>query len=125
MNTPYTTDPSLSSLPPLPTTQGDRILGVLCHLSFLLGITFFFFPLVVFVVRSEDSPWVSANAREVLNFHISLFVYALICIPFTFILIGIPMLIVLYLFGLLCSFLGAIRATEGVVYRYPATFRLL
>ncbi len=102
----------------------DKILMILCHLSLLIGVGFVL-PLVLFLVKREESPLLADHAKEVLNFHISLLIYAICCIPLVLVLIGIPMLLGLALGGLMISIVAAIKASEGVLYRYPLTIRFI
>jgi uncharacterized Tic20 family protein len=115
-----------SALPPLPgsvPSGSDRLLAILCHLSLMFGMGFLF-PLIVFLVRNQDSPWVGAHAKEVLNFHITLILYAIVFWVLVFVLIGIPLLILLGVFAFVCAIIGAMRAAENGFYRYPLTLRL-
>ena len=102
----------------------DKIWSMLSHLSALLGVGIVL-PLVVYLAMRNESEYVAANAREALNFHISLLFYSLCCIPLVFILIGIPLLIVLGLGGLILAIIATIKASNGLCYRYPLTLRLV
>ena len=73
----------------------------------------------------KESEYVASNAREALNFHISVLIYALCCIPLVFILIGIPLLIVLGLGSLVLAIIATIKASDGLCYHYPLTLRLV
>src|SRR5881628_2003859 len=102
----------------------DKIWSILSHLSALLGVGFVL-PLVVYLAMRKESEYVAANAREALNFHISVLIYALCCIPLVFILIGIPLLIVLGLGSLVLAIIATVKASDGQCYRYPLTLRLV
>jgi uncharacterized Tic20 family protein len=102
----------------------DRLWSVLSHLSALLGVGFIL-PLVVYLVMRRESEYVSANAREALNFHISVLIYCLFCVPLVFILIGIPLLIVIGLGSIILAIIGAVKASDGGCYRYPLTLRFV
>ena len=102
----------------------DKIWSVLCHLSTLMGVGFIL-PLVVYLVMRKESEYAAVNAREALNFHISMFIYGICCIPLVFILIGIPLLIGLTVFALVMGIVAAVRASDGECYRYPLTLRLV
>ena len=102
----------------------DKIWSMLSHLSALLGVGFVL-PLVVYLAMRKESEYVAANAREALNFHISVLIYALCCIPLVFILIGIPLLIVLGLGSLVLVIIATVKASDGQCYRYPLTLRLV
>jgi len=111
-------------LPPPLTESGDKVLIVLCHLSLLLGVGFIL-PLIVYLVKRQDPSPVAAHAKEVLNFHISLVIYALLALPLVLILIGVPILIGLGLASFICAIIAAIKASEGGFYRYPLTIRFI
>jgi uncharacterized Tic20 family protein len=105
-------------------TQGEKTMAILCHVSLFLGVGFLL-PLIVFLVKKDESPWLGAQAREVLNFHISLVIYGIVCFILFLFLIGVPLLFALGLLATICSIIGAIRASEGVLYHYPLTIRLV
>src|SRR5206468_4014606 len=90
----------------------DKIWSMLCHLSTLLGVPFLL-PLVVYLAMRHESEYVACNAREALNFHISLLIYGLCCIPLVFIFFGGPLLVLLVLFGLIMAIIAAIKASDG------------
>jgi len=108
----------------LPATGSDKIWSMLSHLSALLGVGFVL-PLVVYLAMRRESEYVATNAREALNFHISVLIYSLCCIPLVFILVGVPLLIVLGLGSLVLAIIAAIKASNGLCYRYPLTLRLV
>jgi len=107
---------------PLAPKGSDKIWSMLSHLSALLGVGFLL-PLVVYLAMRKESEYVATNAREALNFHITVLIYGLCCIPLVFILIGIPLLIVLGLGSLVLAIIATIKASDGQCYRYPLTLR--
>ena len=102
----------------------DKIWSMLSHLSALLGVGFVL-PLVVYLAMRKESEYVAANAREALNFHISVLIYSLCCLPLVFILIGIPLLLVIGIGSLVLAIIATVKASNGVCYRYPLTLRLV
>ena len=102
----------------------DKLLAILCHISPFLSVPFLL-PLIVYLVKREDSKLVAAHASEAFNFHLSLAIYAVPCWFLIFILIGIPLLLALGLMLFICAIVAAIKASEGGFYRYPLTIRLL
>ena len=102
----------------------DKIWSMLSHLSALLGVGFVL-PLVVYLAMRKESEYVATNAREALNFHISVLIYAVCCIPLVFILVGVPLLLVLGLGSLVLAIIATIKASDGQCYRYPLTLRLV
>ena len=102
----------------------DKIWSMLSHLSAVLGVGILL-PLVVYLAMRKESEYVAVNAREALNFHISVLIYSLCCLPLVFILIGIPMLLVIGFGSLVLAIIAAVKASNGVCYRYPLTLRLV
>jgi uncharacterized Tic20 family protein len=114
--------------PALATTSAptgtEKIWSMLSHLSFLLGVGILL-PLVVYLAMRKESAYVAENAREALNFHISVIIYCICCIPLTLILIGVPLLIIIGLGTLVLAIVAAVKASDGNCYRYPLTLRLV
>ena len=119
-------DPTPLPPPPMPVpSQGnDKLLIILCHVSPFLGV-WFLLPLIVYLAKRGESELVTAHAREVLNFHLSLVLYSICAIPLIFVLIGIPILLALAAMGFICAIIGALKASEGGFFIYPLTIRFL
>ena len=105
-------------------TGSDKIWSMLSHLSFLLGVGILL-PLVIYLAMRKESAYVAANAREALNFHISVIIYGICCIPLVFILIGVPLLITIAIATLVLAIIAAVKASDGECYHYPLTLRLV
>lgn len=101
---------------------------MLSHLSFLIGF-WFIIPLVVYFAMRGESRYAAENAKEALNFHLSLLIYSVLGLLLAFTIIAVPLVAVLgvalALAGLVFAILAAIRASDGEVYRYPVTIRLI
>jgi uncharacterized Tic20 family protein len=115
---------STQAIAPATPTGNDKIWSVLSHLSGFLGVGFIL-PLVIYLAMRKESTYVAENAREALNFHISVLIYAFCCIPLVFIIIGIPMLLALGIASLVLAVIAAVKASDGECYRYPLTLRLV
>ena len=109
--------------PPVPTLAGDdKVLIILSHLSLLLGVGFLL-PLIVWLVKKNESPIVVDHARETLNFHLCVYIYGLIAFALCFALIGLALLPIIGVGAMVLSVVGAIKASDGILYRYPLTIR--
>ena len=109
--------------PPVPTLAGDdKVLIILSHLSLLLGVGFLL-PLIVWLVKKNESPIVVDHARETLNFHLCVYIYGLIAFALCFALIGLALLPIIGVGAMVLSVIGAIKASDGILYRYPLTIR--
>jgi uncharacterized Tic20 family protein len=124
-------EPSSATPPPAVVSSEDKVLAIVCHLSFLIGgLGFLFLPLIIFLIKRETSVFVAFHAREALNFHLSLLLYSICTLPFLFLLaclffILIPFYAALGIFALVVAIIAAVRAAEGAYYQYPLTIRLV
>jgi uncharacterized Tic20 family protein len=82
-------------------------------------------PLVVWLLKKEEMPLVAQNGVEALNFNISMFIAYCVAFVLCFILIGIPILVGLIIFHFIVTILAAIKASEGGVYKYPFSMKLV
>jgi Uncharacterized protein conserved in bacteria len=101
---------------------------VLCHASALLGLFFHFLghllgPLFVWLLKRDVSPEIDAHGKESLNFQLSMLIYDAIAAILCIVLIGIPILIILWIMNTVFVIIASIRASEGQLYRYPITIR--
>jgi len=109
----------MNDVPPIVTPSGNhKIWSMLCHLSGFIGVGFIL-PLVVYFAMRRESEYVACNARSALNFHLSLLIYGICCIPLIFVLIGIPLLIVMALASFVLSIVAAVKASNGECFHYP------
>ena len=102
----------------------EKIWSILSHLSALIGVGILL-PLVVYLAMKGESDYVARNAKEALNFHLSLLIYCLCCIPLVFVAVGIPLLVLLGLMSLVLAIVAAVKASDGGCYHYPITLRLV
>ena len=107
---------------PSPASGDDeQIWIVLSHISLLLGVGILL-PLIVYLVKKDESPRIAHHAKEALNFHISIVIYTLVC---GISCIGIPLLPVIIIGGMVFSVIAAVNASDPIPYRYPLTLRLV
>ncbi len=111
-------------------TQDERTWGMVAHLSAFAVFIFpvagnIIAPLIIWLTRRDTSAFVEAEAREALNFNITVTLGWIVCGLLTFALIGIPLGAVLFLGWLVMTIIAAVKATEGVGYRYPISLRLV
>ncbi len=96
----------------------DKQLIVLTHLSQLLdyatGFGGFIVPLILWIVNKDRVYDMDEHGKSILNFQISLFLYAILCIPAIFLVgLGIVGIIVLCILGFVLPIVNAIRASNG------------
>ncbi len=110
--------------PAVRVNTSDKLLMILCHVSPFIGLPFLL-PFIVWLIKKGEPDPVAVHAAEAFNFHLSYAVYALLCVPLTFIFIGVPLLVVIGVATLILAVIAAVRAADGILYRYPLTFRLM
>ena len=133
-----------TTAPPPPSgvpSQEERQWAMFAHLSALLGgivtsgwagsVGCFIGPLVIWMVKKDTMPFVNDQGREALNFNITvgivflgLFLLSIITLGIGLI-ITVPLMIIVGLAWLVLTIIAAIKANEGVAYRYPFALRLI
>src|SRR5690606_3140980 len=110
-------------------TDDERTWAAFTHLAgflgFMVGPLAFIGPLVLWLMKHEESPFVDDHGREALNFQISMWIYGLLAGILMFCLIGLviaPVLLVVYVVSMIVA---AVKANRGQYYRYPITIRFL
>lgn len=109
-------------------TKEERLWAVLCHLSTFITVFFLanvFVPLIIWLLKRDQSAFIGDQAKEVLNFQLSILLYLGISLVLVLVFIGIPLLFLVGFFHVVMSIVGAIKAYDGVAYRYPLTIRFL
>ena len=98
---------------------------------FLAGLASWVGPLVIWLIRREQDPFVAEHAREGLNFNITMAILAIVGLLLGFLTLGIGLIIIVPV-GLVIAvmwFIWTIQATSaasrGEPYRYPLTIRLI
>lgn len=113
-------------------TDSERQYAMWIHLSLLGTIVAPFVilivPLVMWLIRKEDSPYLDDHGREALNFQISLYAYMLALVPVVAVLtcgVGAVLIPGVYVLGIVGMVRAAKAANRGEFYRYPMTIRFL
>ncbi|RQD77050.1 MAG: DUF4870 domain-containing protein [Candidatus Syntrophonatronum acetioxidans] len=107
-----------------------RTWGMLCHLTglaLLLGIPFgnILGPLVVWLLKKEEHPFIDEQGKESLNFQISISIYFIIAAILVVIVVGLLILIPLFIAYLVLVIIASIKASNGESYRYPLTIKFI
>ncbi|MEK4147698.1 DUF4870 domain-containing protein [Robertmurraya sp. FSL W8-0741] len=87
--------------------------------------TVFIGPLIIWLLKKEDSTYVDYYGREYFNFFISYGVYSLISTLLMLVLIGFLTIWIVGVLYFLFSIVAAIKAYEGTIYKIPFVFRLI
>jgi uncharacterized Tic20 family protein len=110
-------------------TEDERTWGMVAHLAalafFIVPFGNILGPLVVLLVKRDHSPFIGAHAKEALNFNITSLIGAIVCLLLLQLSIGILFGAVLFVFWLVMTIIAALKANEGLTYRYPFALRLV
>ena len=106
-------------------SSDDRILGLLAHLLAIVPGIGIFGPLVIYLIKKGQSSFVEENAKESLNFQLTMLIACIVSGILVVVGIGIVMLIVLGVLELVLVIVATVRASENKIYRYPFNLRLI
>lgn len=104
-------------------SNDDKNIVTITHLG---GILFSFIPsLIVWLLKKDDSEYIAAQAKEALNFQITLLLAQFVAYVLIFILVGFLLLGLIWIFNIVFCIIAAISSNKGEYYRYPFTLRLI
>ena len=124
--------PTTATPPALPA-KDERLWATLAHLSafaiYFTGIGHLVGPLVIWLAKRSGHPFIDDQGREALNFQITWTIMMVAnCILFITIIgavIAAPLFYILPVYHVICMIIAAIKANDGVAFRYPLTLRLI
>lgn len=107
-----------------------RLWAMIAHLAGFLGyflpvIGSLIGPLIVWQLKKDLHPYVNEQAKEALNFQITVMIAALVCVLLMLVVIGFLLIWVVAVGAIVLMIIAAIKANEGAPYRYPFCLRLI
>jgi len=82
-------------------------------------------PLIILSAKGQAMPFVASQAKESLNFQITIWLLGLLFALLAIVLIGFVFLWILGVVELVLVIIAAIRVSDGTPYRYPFCLRLV
>ncbi|GGK71735.1 hypothetical protein Ppa06_29930 [Planomonospora parontospora subsp. parontospora] len=119
---PYGRHGRYGSYGPRPGTD-DTTLAMVSHLLGLL--TGFLGPLVMYLVKRDESPYVRDQAAEALNFQLTLMIAYVVASVLMFVFVGFLLLPLIWIGSVVFMVLAAVAANRGESYRYPMSVRFV
>lgn len=133
---------------PMDGDKPGRIWGIFCHLgalSLYIGVPLgnILVPLVIWLIKKDESPLVNEHGKQSLNFQISFTIYVFlaafayfILLMTAFLIVGdptprvllviIPLLFAFFIAAhLVLTIVAAIKSGDGKLYRYPLVIRFI
>lgn len=106
-------------------TSDDRVLGLLSHLLAIVPGVGILGPLVIYLIKRGQSSFVEENAKESLNFQITMILAFIISAILMVVWIGFVLLAILGIAEVVLVIVATIKASENKIYRYPFNLRLI
>ncbi|EKF72781.1 hypothetical protein A11A3_17010 [Alcanivorax hongdengensis A-11-3] len=123
------TDPQTPAPVPGAPDKEERNLAMAAHLLALAGLVVPFGsilgPLILWLIKKDDSAFVAEQGREALNFNITITLASIVAGLLTLVFIGMLLLPVIVVFWLVMTIMAAMKTAAGEHYRYPLTLRLV
>ena len=106
-------------------TQDDKTMALIGHISGI--VAGFIGPLVIWLINKDktDKEWLIGQAKEALNFQITVCIAYLVAGVLVFVLIGMLLVPAIWIVNLILCIMAGMKANEGVDYRYPFALRLI
>lgn len=119
----------------------ERQWAMFAHLSALVGgvvtsgwaanLGFFIGPLVIWLMKKDTMPFVGDQAKEALNFAITVSIACFVLLMLTILTLGIgalltvPLYVIIGIAALVFIIIAAVKSNQGIAYRYPFALRLV
>jgi uncharacterized Tic20 family protein len=130
-NTP---DPYASGGVPAVPSSEEKNWALAAHVGVFVAVWIamgFLAPLIIMLVKGNDSPFIRRHAVESLNFQISILIYGVAAFLLVLVTFGlgaiiiVPLAIVVGIAYIVLIILATVKAANGEDYRYPFTLRLV
>ena len=109
--------------PATPVTESERMLAILAHV--LTFLAWLFAPLIIYLVKKDESSFVREHAKESLNFQLTQMIVYFVCFLLLLVIIGVLGFIVVGFYQLVLVIVATIKAADSQLYRYPFTIRFI
>lgn len=104
-------------------TSDERNMATLAHILGLL--TGFVGPLIIWLIKKDESGFVNDQGKEALNFQITMVIAWIVSFILAFVLIGFVLMALLFFAQIILPILAAVSANRGEAYRYPFAWRII
>jgi uncharacterized Tic20 family protein len=106
-------------------SQDDKTMAMIGHLSGI--VAGFIGPLIIWLINKDktDKEWLNGQAKEALNFQITVLIAWIAAMALSILLIGFLLYPVILIGNIILCIMAGMKANEGVAYRYPFALRLI
>jgi uncharacterized protein len=104
-------------------SSDDKNIATVTHLG---GTVFSFIPgLLVWILKKDDNAYIADQAKEALNFQITVLIASFVASILIWLLIGFILLPIIWMVNIVFCIIAAIASSKGELYRYPLCLRLI
>lgn len=107
---------------PMPTSD-EKLMSMLIYVSSFF--TYFVGPLIIWLMKREDSEFVDYHGKEFLNFMISYTIYGIVASILMIVLIGFILAPIVGLMAFIFTIIAAVKSYGGETYRIPTVIRFI
>ncbi len=118
--------PPVTSPPGRETDRNACMWAMFCHLAgfagllpVVPGIGCLLGPLVVWLIKKDEYPFVDEQGKEALNFQITMFIYGVVAGLLMLLCIGFLLIVAVAVVDIVLVIMAAIKVNDGQHYRYP------
>lgn len=111
-----------SNMDKMPSND-DKNIATITHIG---GTVFSFVPsLIVWILKKDENPYIEDQAKEALNFQITMVLAYMLAGVLSWVLIGLIFFPVIWVLNIVFCIIAAISTSKGETYRYPFCLRLI
>jgi uncharacterized Tic20 family protein len=106
-------------------SSDDRLLAILAHILAIVPGVGILGPLVIYLLKKDDASFAGINAKESLNFQLTVILAYIISWILVVVAIGLFMLWIVGIVNTILVIVATVKASENKIYRYPFNLRLI
>ena len=100
----------------------DRNMAMVCH---LLGLIGFLGPLIIWLIKKDQSAVINEHGKKALNFQLSILLYSFISGLLVVVIIGVFLIWAVVIFNLVMIIIASIKANKGEEVKYPLCIQFI
>jgi uncharacterized Tic20 family protein len=106
-----------------PENNDARTMAMLCHL--LAIFTLFIAPLIIWLIKKDQSRFVDQQGKEVINFTLTLLIGFVVGVATSCLGIGVVIIIAVKVVNIVFGIISTLAVNKGQPYRYPICIRFI
>lgn len=104
-------------------SSDDRTLALVAHLGGIF--TSWILPLVIYLVKKDESPYVRHQAAQAFNFQMTMFIGQIVSYILMFLIIGFLTIFAVIACAIIFAIIAAVASNKGEWYKYPMSIPMM